>query len=290
MKIYFLPVFLISCLMKPPLEEIKPNKGSWTSGIFFSGHEHITRFAIIKANALIKSKHGLSSFYSEVSEWDSGWRTDNPLIEGNYKTDFPDKRIYDFYGVKKRDLRSWHSEPSFQNIHSMRNYSDEYTQTFFESCHSIKDSIIKATLKAFSFFRKGQKEEGLFWIGHASHIIQDSFSRAHSLRSPPSFKEIEDICTYGKRFESICFHKNYEDIIHGDRIWKVDLNCNLNPFEKNYSCLKPEAQAAVLATSGYLFIVGELVEEKKFLELGVEKAVKKVLEEEESPNGAYFGC
>ena len=64
----------------------------------------------------------------------------------------------------------------------------------------------------------------------------------------------------------------------------------MNPFEKSYSCLKPEAQAAVLATSGYLFMVGELVKEKKFSELDIKRQLEKVLEEEESPNGAYFEC
>ena len=66
------------------------------------------------------------------------------------------------------------------------------------------------------------KNKGIFWIGHATHILQDSFSKAHTLRRAPSFKEIDDICTYGMEFESICFHKNYEDLMHGDRVWNTE--------------------------------------------------------------------
>jgi hypothetical protein len=282
----FFSILILSSSCHPLKSHLKIKEGSWTSGPFLGGHETITRFAIRFGNSLLKERYGLQNYYPEVSEPGRG----HPLIEGNIKTDFPNEALFDFYKMEKKEFGAWHQSSLLQYIHSMRNFSHRGPQSFLESCQKIKDNILNVTLWSLSFFQKGEREEGLFWLGHAIHILQDSFSKAHTLRGGPFFKKILDICTYGEKFNSICFHKKYKDIFDGDRIWKKELNCHLNPFERTFFCLKDEAQAAVSATAGYLFTVGLLIEEKVFSPFEVKKEIRDFLEVDEGEFRGYFDC
>jgi hypothetical protein len=278
----FFSLMILSSSCHPLKSHLKIKQGSWTSGPFLGGHESISRFSILFGNTLLKERYGLHHYYPEGKH--------DPLIEGNVKTDFPNEDLFDFYKMEKKEFEDWHQSPRLQHIHSMRTFSDKGPQSFVKSCQKIKENIMNVTLWSLSFFQKGEREKGLFWLGHATHILQDSFSKAHTLRGGPFFKKILDICTYGEKFNSICFHEKYKDLYRNDRVWKKELNCNLNPFERSFFCLKDQAQAAVYATAGYLFTVGLLIEEKVFSPFEVKKEIRDFLEEDEGEFRGYFDC
>lgn len=99
----------------------------------------------------------------------------------------------------------------------------------------------------YSYFRqiwKCEHDLAEFWIGVALHTIQDSFSPAHVKRDAANdFKNITNICTYGDQGPGIldiptCHHAtiDLEDVV----------------FQTPGGPLRPEAEAAVLASQDYL--------------------------------------
>jgi hypothetical protein len=167
----------------------------------------------------------------------------------------------DYYGAFGEN---WHKSPRLQAMHSLRGYSDDGVESLVDACNSIQDTILEASKTAVEFIMDGSEDEGYTFIGHAAHIIQDSFSAAHTNRSGSDLRGIEDICTYGRKFSGVCYHRDIE--IGSDRVWKGSASCTFDPNARGMDCLKPVAVFAVKATAGYLVEMAHLLEDMSIVE------------------------
>jgi len=215
-----------------------------SAGYIHRGHEDITRFGVDLANRELGSRT-----FPEVEAGTYGALTDNALVQGNTKTDFPNDELLRFYGATGS---GWTSSPDLQDLHFLRNYPDGSPQSIHDTCNAVRKRIRNAAFQAVSLQHQN-REKYLFWLGHSTHIIQDSFAPPHSRRSGVLYRNIEDICTYGRRFDGICYHETVE---LGDAVWRTsDKGCAANPLDRSWACLRPQSQAAAYATAGFLIAV-----------------------------------
>lgn len=220
---------------------ISEKKDRWWSGevlgFDFPHHEALTYFAIKIANKELSGRY----IYPEPEFEATGEDTNNYIILGNYLTDYPNNRILNFYEAHEG---SWHRNPNLQFIHFLRNYYDDVVDDIQNSCMKSREAIFSAADSALSSQFYGDEEDKHFWIGHALHIIQDSFSPGHTKREGEGLKDIVDICTFGRNFPGICYHY---PVMKSDSVWSDD--CIMS---ERFECLKEEAKAAVYASVGFL--------------------------------------
>lgn len=241
-----------------------------------TGHEEITRQAIILAKE-VASKNNISvpkviasKVFNNLKPEQFGLvgsEATNPLIQGNYATDFPFTKKFivnlpEFWKFKgMTDNMQWQDHPKTQKFHFLRNHLQAPDETGSilvgqrQSCEATRNAITLATKQASLYFRKEatspeEKDENvrksLFFLGHATHMIQDSFSEAHGRRerldeSPfskalrPAQKrnhDIQEICYFGFNLDAVqnplghktrlnsCHHSAME--IVRDGIWIRD--------------------------------------------------------------------
>jgi len=118
-----------------------------------------------------------------------------------------------------------------------------------------RERIIVATEQAMLSYQNGDMNRFFYWIGHASHNVEDSFSPAHARRSGSQYKTLTDVCIYDMTVPGVCTHAKIDT---GDLIWSTSWACVFTTA-RNYECLKPEAQGAVRATAGYFRTVANIV-------------------------------
>jgi hypothetical protein len=216
----------------------------------FRGHEDITRMGVDLANTELELELGQRPFPNVLFGLNAV-DTDNPLVLGNYQSDFPTGKMRDFYNAQSAD---WHNDGGLQQIHSLRGSENGVYRNNYYSCEAQKRTIRTASYKALEAFRSGDRNEGLYWIGHATHVIQDSFSAAHVKREG---RRIVEFCSYGKEFAGTCYHLSVDA---RDYVWHQGLgSCTLDPNRRDADCLHDEAKWAVEATQGYLRIMGRLM-------------------------------
>lgn len=196
-----------------------------------SGHEEITRQALVGSVLILRSEQFKESFFTDPVEFlqltdlepkklgTKGAVVKNPIIRGNFATDVPmldsvkwPVNLLEMYGVLPNE--NWHTSTKTQNIHSLRRYITsngvvDQLQSAQDACNGVQDSIINASIEAWRLWRKAFSElpyvdrklmnQSLFLMGHVSHIIQDSFSEAHSLRALEAPFEVKDVCFYDPR-------------------------------------------------------------------------------------------
>jgi MYXO-CTERM domain-containing protein len=73
------------------------------------------------------------------------------------------------------------------------------------------------------------------------------------------------VCSYGREVPGVCYHASFD---LADRIWEKTTSCLLNPDDRSWECLTPEAQAAALATTGYLLLVGRWLDDGTIGDIG----------------------
>ena len=244
-----------------------------------SGHEEITRQALVKTKDLLKSNRssvdlaraGAKLLHNlEFSRLGLvGALAKNPIIKGVYCSDFPlDSHcvfsLQEFW-FGKEEL-NWHNGSRTQSLHFLRNYDDSTgLVSAFKACHDARDRILNASITAAIEWKKGNIDNSLFLLGHASHIIQDSFSHAHTKRqSAAGHFELNDVCYYGvdKRNDLIvyskenmaCFHpmietNSIEEAVLGDSIW-IRSQAQLRNTKLNYR--DEDAQLCSMATHQYI--------------------------------------
>lgn len=302
------------------LRAIKKGLGTFHRHVDLAGHEEITRQAIIQANTIAAennlvipeeiAKHTQQNLKSERFGI-IGSEALNPLIQGNYATDFPFTRndyaikIPEYWGFTDvEDNMDWQNHPLSQKYHFLRNHmptKDERGSLLVserKSCFDSREAIIKVTQDVLTYFRKQEDRElnikkALFLIGHATHMIQDSFSHAHGRRDGRDNNfNVSEMCYFGsnadilahpfkhkKRYKS-CHHSLDEMI--SDGIWMQDF-ANIRQVKKewpneavvpntakglytcikNYSrkvtdpeaCLKHTPRLARTATAKYLVVL-----------------------------------
>ncbi|MBC7661156.1 MAG: hypothetical protein H7249_15770 [Chitinophagaceae bacterium] len=239
------------------------------------GHEDITRFAVDDAN------HALGyDYFPKISAVSAGASTHNPLLKGNFESDYPSPKLRAFYSAPA-DV-NWHNEGNLQAIHGLRGRIDGIDETVREACQSHTKVLKNAALKGFNLILTGDKDEGLYWIGHATHIIQDAFSSAHETRTGENGIIILDYCTYGHRRENACFHR---DIDGRDRIWDEGFRCQFDPNSRQRECLTKEANWAVNASSSFL---QRIARARTLEDLNV--SLQKYLEIAEDIGSGAFDC
>jgi hypothetical protein len=215
------------------------------------GHEDVLRFGTDFANDLLTGEVGTYGFYPRIYSGEDCVTSTNPLVLGNGATDFPDDVIAAFY---RADPDHWHDSPTLQDLHFLRNWvGADGVETPREACVGAQQRVIEATRKAGEAWRSGWTTDAYYWIGHATHILQDSFATPHTLRMGAYLRTLVDVCTYDRELPGVCYHST---VATGDRVWETTFSCEFSPDDRSWDCLTPEAQDAALATTGYLLVVG----------------------------------
>lgn len=282
--IFTLSVLLACCSAQPQASVTK-----WeTGGLTHRGHEDITRYGVQHANEQLAAITGAADFFPVPAKGVAGADTGNNIVRGNFETDFPQKKFLDFYEAENRvpgiGWIAWHESPRLQHLHALRNRPDAVTVDAFAGCQQSTKAIGTAMKKALEQLRLDQASaDGQHWLGHATHIIQDSFSPAHVVRDG---KQLLDHCTYGARSEGVCYHEESDE---RDRIWKQDGgSCEFDPNQRNWACLIPEAKAAAMATAGFLALAGRLALEP---DAPVDSTLRAWMHgDDKSYEGGYFDC
>ncbi|WP_141732175.1 hypothetical protein [Oligoflexus tunisiensis] len=214
------------------------------------GHEDITRLAVDRANDALQGQIGYRP-YPSIAKGVAGIDTGNAMVRGNFETDFPSRRMKEFH--KMPDNVDWHNDGRIQHIHSLRDFAGGQPLGLRDSCVAIRTNILDAARQAIASYQAGHTEDGQYWLGHAAHVIQDSFSPAHSERHGAGRQLIGNICVYGIDVPGLCKH---DSVDVRDRIWRSKFSCQMDPNNRGYSCLKDEAQDAVNATAAFLVNAG----------------------------------
>lgn len=235
-----------------------------------TGHEEITRQAIILTIKAAKqnnipipaeiSKMGFQNL--KASEFGLiGSEATNPLIQGNYATDFPFTRkdyvvnIPKYWGFNDvKDNMDWQNHARTQKFHFLRDHLPKEDKNGSilvsqrKSCIATREAIIRVTKEASLLMRKFSNNKGmaitpkereanvrkaLFYIGHATHMLQDSFSEAHGVRGTRKENfNVKEMCYFG--FDTDIFehprshetrlnscHHSVDEIIR-DGLWLKD--------------------------------------------------------------------
>ena len=269
----------------------KPEVRGWSQGLAISrGHEDLTRFAVNIANkiingdfdASIKKMSDTDKYFTPVKEGEQGLYTNHPIVLGSFRTDFPEETIlspmrknYFEYEIEI-DLIEYYKnnynidiadeDSHRRNLHSLREIFGDEVQSKVDAVEGAKEYIMNATVEAVISLTNGEIEKGYFWIGHAIHILQDSFAFSHTQRLPSNLKVITDVCTFKEKYENICFHPNpIKDFLQEDRIWKNNFLCSWTPI-RTYNCLKDRAKAASEVGAGYLYAVAKILDDNSDIE------------------------
>ena len=207
------------------------------------------------------------------------------ITRGNYATDMPNGMypvdLNEYWGFPADT--DWNN-PKGQDLHFLRDYGDANTlQSAYATCMTSRGRIQRLSADVAKLW-VSDREKALFLLGHATHVIQDSFSPAHTVRaSKEENNDLKDVCYYpvgaGPTTPSspICFHQTVDA---RDRIWltagdpaEVERNRkewgegvetvdDLTKFDPNElppegrrSHLKNEARLARAATERYVLLM-----------------------------------
>lgn len=213
------------------------------------GHEDVTRFALSLANTRLSVDTG-RAVYPSLSVGESCLGTSNPVLKGNCVTDFPDATMTTTYGVSKS---AWQTAGAIQDLHFLRNYVGTNGAVGARAaCEGAKARVATATNLALARWKAGDVNGANYWVGHALHTIQDSFSAAHTSRTGATLQTLVDVCTYGRTVSGVCKHGAVDA---RDRIWRATPVCQLNPLNRSWNCMTDNAQQAAVASAGYLLVV-----------------------------------
>lgn len=128
-------------------------------------------------------------------------------------------------------------------------------------------NIVHVTEEIIKSWKEKKYDRAYFLTGHALHMIQDSFSQAHTLRDATDSNHLlKEVCYYSEEPKlnpvqgQICFHKPLDP---RDGIWilKGPEDKNFNPAELNEQqkrdALISEARWARTASVYYLFFLAK---------------------------------
>lgn len=253
MRLPWIMAFLTLAAACGPQPDESVSDTKWLTGAGPArGHEDITRLAVDEANDALQGLIGQRP-YPKIAKGVAGADTGNMMVLGNYESDFDTPRMRDFHQVGKVD---WHNDGRIQHIHSLRDFSGTEPLALRPACEAIRSNIIQAARLGIERYQAGDVETGRYWLGHATHVIQDSFSVAHAQRDENDPKHIKDICVYGFKVDNVCQHASVD---LDDRVWLATGRCAWDPTKRDRKCLKKQAQDAVTATAAFLINAGEAI-------------------------------
>jgi hypothetical protein len=216
--------------------------------LYFRGHEDVTRFGVNFANSLLGQ-----AFWPTIDVGEACDGNEPDLLAGNCATDIPDSKILDHYD---RFWWDWVNAGDLQDLHFLRNHVGSGVEGARHTCYSSRARIIDAATVAVQAWQAGDPSSFRYWTGHALPTIQDSFSAAHSTRVGSRLETLVEVCSYGVQVSGVCFHSFLDS---DDRIWRSSLVCQINPWNRSWSCLKPQARSAAYATAGFLRLMAQHV-------------------------------
>lgn len=212
------------------------------------GHEDLIRLGIANANPWIRDYlKNDDVLFPEVQPNQIAQDSSNQIVLGSLATDLPSQKpdflikLNDFYELTPPD-NLWDST-QFEHLHFMRSWTATSYVSSSDACRISKEHIISRTIDGLKIWNS-DREKALFFIGHALHAVQDSFSLAHTQRSPNG-QDILDICIWKKPVPGICFHSEPDT---RDLIWNGVACVNSGRFD----CMKPEAKLAVNVSADFL--------------------------------------
>ena len=207
------------------------------------GHEDITRFAVDIANQRLGGRDDIG--YEPVPSGVHGPISFHPL----------------------------------QHVHALRNRPAGGIANNLETCQSVGGAIGQALNRAATYLPNGDRYHYHYWIGHALHILQDSYSPAHVLRAGVEGQIVDGFCTYGVRTKGICYH---HEVDPRDRVWRADsLRCTFDSDQRDWDCLVPAAQYAAVASADLLTELGQRLVTSEPLESVVSRVLMRRLNCEE---------
>ena len=249
----------------------------------YDGHDEITRQAFDLAKSVTK-KDFTTARGSMLDGAENGFL--GALTRGNQATDNPvdDDTVvlWDYWHLAYNGAISWQFDGSGQVQHSLRNKTSAGdVETALNTCNQVRANIISVTTDALHRWRADKVAEAVFLFGHVTHMIQDSFSSAHTLRLDRQHNfDLANICQYAKSGTSNdaiqpCIHKTMDG---RDRVWLNSSQVNQTkvawldedvsvctpdhsdlPESTLLKCLTHEARLAKLATARYLAVVDQLI-------------------------------
>lgn len=240
----------LSCSPEPTSP---PSDLDWFTGYGPTrGHEDLVRFSVASANAWINHQHGQVDFYIPIPSGENGLRSRIPMVQGVTRSDIPDAEMLRRYQVSAAD---WHTSPDLQGLHFLRNYdgSDD-TVSFEDACQDSRQRLVDATMESWDALTQGNTARAMYYLGHALHMIQDSFSPAHTRRGGDDLKSLTDICAYDRPLSEACQH---QELDARDRVWKATIACQINPDLRSWDCLNRSAQQSVYASTGFLVMFAD---------------------------------
>jgi hypothetical protein len=129
------------------------------------------------------------------------------LRDGSSDTDWAGAPLRAYYGFEGSIpgllIYQWHHDPGLQNLHFLRNH-EHGDQSAAEACAASRQLIKNAVSEALRRY-PFDKPYFFYFLGHASHIIADSFAPAHVSRQHWA-GEICDVCTFGWSLSGACEH------------------------------------------------------------------------------------
>jgi hypothetical protein len=247
------------------------------------GHEDLTRWSVSFANTTLQSQ-GVAYRFGDVALGDRGNSSNNPIVIGNYATDFPEnvtavslRTYYGFTGGVPMAVA-----PQFQTLHFLRDFEGSVVDSAKTTCLKSRQRIVGATYTALQT-APSQQFVSQFFLGHALHILQDSFAEPHTVRSP-DFRTLLNVCTYEFTALGACRHPRLA--LKEDSVW-IGPMCD----RAQWNCLKPAAQYAAIAGAGYLKVVGELLAQPVPMDLpAVSAALQPVFDDPNGWNTGYLNC
>lgn len=280
--------FVISCGQASDQSELKYFQGT------IRGHEELLRRGIITANELISQHLPLAAIvFPGVGEDENGQTSRNMILRGGYATDNTNSvgefSLNEFYG-QPADQNLAYLGP-FQHHHFLRDFGEANVDGSNETCTKAKETVVRATVEAMNQFGRND-DRFLFFLGHAIHVLQDSFSPAHVRRSEDGY-EIRESCVYDKKIPNVCEHLLFD---LRDSIWR-----NLSCDRRDWSCLTDGAQMATSMTAGFLFVSAQLAmaarvfphsrqNESRAAEAIIRAELTNFFENPLVEGGGYFRC
>lgn len=298
----------------------------------FSGHEELTRQSLNIAERKlltlgISIPEDVDMFLGDRKNRILGLGGDttaNMIIQGNYANDFPQgitipaAKVVNGVVVDSvpawwgGSFDGWDTRGDIQTLHFLMDVNDSndgfrYSQR--GNCETTRNKIMINTKEAvasweraeayrhagfkYEKYRVEETRRAMFFLGAASHTIQDSFSPSHTMRGSRSDNyDITNICYYGKDLREklgdhandLCYHHTVDT---RDGIWirtdhqlafaRENWDGEAMPSEQctpkfltlplresaKASCLKHEARLARHATIRYFVLIARYLRDRR---------------------------
>lgn len=194
----------------------------------------------------------------------------NAMIEGNRRVDFPKELLVHLSSsplAYKKAVDRYHAAPENQPLHFL--LDDRSTS---EEAAVLAHQRIRQTIHSALATWTGNRERALALIGRSCHIVQDSASRAHTVREPDNEAQpwcIRKVKAFLKRAPGhltpdIEFHGTQSDTIGHttpqDSIYRAGRDCrDPDADDQVEACLSENARHARLLTREFLPLVRQML-------------------------------